>query len=511
MKRSIIVPLCLAALLCALLAGCREERQENFSDADAKPVLYLYPEEETEVNVRLDYGGELTCTYPAYGREGWTVTAAPDGTLTDKGGQTYNYLYWEGLSDGDYDFSRGFCVPGEDVAAFLEESLAKLGLTRREANEFIVYWLPKMQDNDFNLVAFQFERYTDHAGLTITPEPDSLLRVFMAWRPVEGLVEIPEQDLPAFARKGFAVVEWGGAELRYLTKQEAEQLIASCGTITVAEEETTLDLPFALRPQRTVTLYRYDGETVSSVSVYEETVYPEKSPLEAALGSIKGRAVTNWSVPENPWPVYKLSIGGNGLPEDYEALYCRGVWLDNQGNALLAEVDFPAVWKQFAKDAKPTQVPPRALALLALREGRWNHWFMVPSSAENLDREVIMTLDASGENLSWTIQNGGGSPLCHSNGGGAWLEVSLAGWWYTVPLPPRAITMEGHILPPGKSYTSSFAKEYYSGLPDGNYRLVFPLYSGSPDQETQLHSYTAASFQLKDGAPVVWGSRRSPA
>lgn len=504
MTRKTIIPLCLAALLCALLTGCREETPGPA--ADAKPVLYLYPEKETQVKVRLDYGGELACTYPAYGQEGWAVTAAPDGTLKDKEGQTYNYLYWEGLSDGDYDFSRGFCVPGEDTAAFLEDSLAKLGLTRREANEFIVYWLPRMEANAYNLIAFQSDAYTDHAKLTITPEPDSLLRVFMAWRPLEGAVEIPEQDLPAFERTGFAAVEWGGAELRWLTTEEAEQLIASHGTMTVAEEETTLELPFALRPQRTVTLYRYDGETVSSASIYEETVYPEKTALETALSPVKGRAVTGWIAPENPWPVYKLSISGSGLPENYEALYCRGVWLDNQGNTLLADIDFPAVWKQFAKDASATQAPPHALPLLALRDGRWNHWFMEPSSVENLDRELYMSLDTGGENLSWTVSNGTGTPLSHSNGGGAWLEVSLAGWWYTVPLPPRAMTLEVHTLLPGKSYTSTFAKEYYTDLPDGNYRLVFPLYTSSQDlQEMRSFGYTAASFRLKDGVPVVPG------
>ena len=99
----------------------------------------------------------------------------------------------------------------------MESSLEKLGLTRREANEFIVYWLPRMQSNPFNLISFQFEHYTDHAKLTITPQPDSLLRVFMAWRPLTEAVEIPEQDLPSFQRKGFAAVEWGGAELSALT------------------------------------------------------------------------------------------------------------------------------------------------------------------------------------------------------------------------------------------------------------------------------------------------------
>nr|WP_325232697.1 hypothetical protein [uncultured Oscillibacter sp.] len=204
MKRMLTL-LCLAALL--LLSACREE-----AAGDAKPVIYLYPEKETEVSVRLDYDGALTCAYPAYDGA-WTVTAAPDGTLTDEAGQTYNYLYWEGAAQTEYDFSQGFCVPGADTAAFLEDALSRLGLTRREANEFIVYWLPRMEPSPYNLIAFQADAYTDHARLTVTPEPDSLLRVFMAWKPLEAPMDLPAQELPAFERTGFTVVEWGGAEL----------------------------------------------------------------------------------------------------------------------------------------------------------------------------------------------------------------------------------------------------------------------------------------------------------
>ena len=195
----------LAILSLGLLTGC---------GGDEKPVIYLYPEAETEVTVSLDYHGELTCTYPAISEEGtWTVTAAPDGTLTDGAGQTYNYLYWEGVSGAEYDFSQGFCVPGADTAAFLEEALAGLGLTRREANEFIVYWLPRMEGNPYNLIAFQTDAYTDRAVLTIAPEPDTLLRVFMAWRPLDAPVEIEPQALAAPERAGFTAVEWGGAEV----------------------------------------------------------------------------------------------------------------------------------------------------------------------------------------------------------------------------------------------------------------------------------------------------------
>ena len=175
----------------------------------AKPVIYLYPEAETRVEVKLDLEGRLSCAYPAYDG-GWTVTAAPDGTLTDAAGQTYSYLYWEGESGGAFDFSRGFCVAGRDTAAFLEEALAELGLNRREANEFIVYWLPLMQDNAWNLISFQGAAYTDRARLEVSPAPDTLIRVFMAWRALEAPVEIEPQELTAPERKGFTVVEWGG-------------------------------------------------------------------------------------------------------------------------------------------------------------------------------------------------------------------------------------------------------------------------------------------------------------
>ena len=182
------------------------------SDTAYKPVLYLYPEQEQEVTVQLTPKGGFTCTYPAY-EKGWQVTAAPDGTLTDRKGQTYNYLYWEGKLDTEYDFSQGFCVKGEDTAAFLEDALAKLGLNRREANEFIVYWLPQMQENPYNIISFQSDAYTNAAPLNISPAPDTIIRVFMTYLPSDTFVKLPAQTLTAPERNGFTVIEWGGTEI----------------------------------------------------------------------------------------------------------------------------------------------------------------------------------------------------------------------------------------------------------------------------------------------------------
>lgn len=211
MKRRFILPALFAVGALLLTGGCVSDFRDTATGA--KPVIYLYPEETSEVSVTLDYAGELTCTYPAYA-DGWQVTAEPDGTLTDEAGNRYNYLFWEGESSTVWDFSKGFCVKGEDTAEFLRQTLAEIGLTDREANEMIVYWLPKMQNNPYNLIAFQNEVYEQTAALTIKPEPDSLLRVFMAWKPMDRAVEIERQEFMPFVREGFTAVEWGGCEIK---------------------------------------------------------------------------------------------------------------------------------------------------------------------------------------------------------------------------------------------------------------------------------------------------------
>lgn len=174
-----------------------------------KPVIYLYPEEKTEVNVQLDLDGEFLYTNPAY-EDGWTVAAAPDGTLTDACGNTYPYLFWEGKLNADYDLSKGFCVKGEDTAAFLNEKLAVLGLNDKEIADFTEFWTEYMEKNPYNVISFQTDAYTDAAKLNVSPAPDSVIRVFMTWYASDEAVDVPAQELTAPERSGFTVVEWGG-------------------------------------------------------------------------------------------------------------------------------------------------------------------------------------------------------------------------------------------------------------------------------------------------------------
>lgn len=179
-----------------------------------KPIIYLYPEQTTEVTVKLGYPEKLTTTYPDYA-DGWKVLAEPSGALTDlKTGRSQYALYWEGSNYFARIHDKGFVIKGEDTAKFLEEKLSILGLSEREANEFIIYWLPKMQHNPYNYIYFATpEEINEYMPMEVTPQPDTIIRVMMEFKPLQFNMDMQEQTLPMVRRKGFTVVEWGGSDM----------------------------------------------------------------------------------------------------------------------------------------------------------------------------------------------------------------------------------------------------------------------------------------------------------
>ncbi len=196
-----------------LVAYLDDVNSNNGTDMIAfKPVIYLYPEETEDVNVDLKLDGYITSSYPPY-NDGWTVTAEPDGTLTDDSERMYNYLFWEGVFlHPDFDYNHYFCVPGDATMEFLEDYLRCAGLTDKEAGDFISYWLPKMESNKYNLIYFQTDEYEKEAKLSVSPSPDTIIRVYMVFEGSEDYKESTAVMPETPERIGFTVVEWGGSE-----------------------------------------------------------------------------------------------------------------------------------------------------------------------------------------------------------------------------------------------------------------------------------------------------------
>ncbi len=182
---------------------------------DKKPIIYLYPEYELELCVKLGKTENITCSYPEY-NNGWKIIAKPDGTLiqSETGKELYS-LYWEGIHSQKANLEEGFVVKGNETIKFLEEKLEILGLNAKEKQEFIIYWLPILQQNKYNYIRFAtIEEINKNMPLEFSIKPDTLIRILMQYKPLEKYIQVKEQKLVTPQRVGFVAVEWGGTKIK---------------------------------------------------------------------------------------------------------------------------------------------------------------------------------------------------------------------------------------------------------------------------------------------------------
>ena len=132
----------------------------------------------------------------------------------------YKYLFWDGaysFPKEHYQFKSGFYVKNEDYISFLQGKLAVIGLNENEINDFIVFWLPVMNKHQNCFVYFRINDNIDGTSIIETKPPaETTIRVFMEFSGINDIntrMKLPEQLLPTFVRKGFTLVEWGGAEI----------------------------------------------------------------------------------------------------------------------------------------------------------------------------------------------------------------------------------------------------------------------------------------------------------
>ena len=190
-----------------------------------KPVIYLYPEIEMDVEVHVQPTGKMVFTYPPL-IDSWKVHAKPNGELIvdDK---SYNYLFWESEQENfAIDWKEGFSIPSSDVVSFLETQLTAFGLTTKEQADFITFWAPQMVQHPGCYVHFVLNEDCDQfAQLNISPTPDLIARLYMIWHPIDNIHDfdyLRPQNIQSINRLGFTVLEWGGAEVKHLPmKNEA--------------------------------------------------------------------------------------------------------------------------------------------------------------------------------------------------------------------------------------------------------------------------------------------------
>lgn len=212
-----LIPLRNNALIRFIESDCREFYFPDHERRILKPVLYIYPPQETIVQIKHHYRGKHTFTYPLY-ENGWKVLAKPNGDIINlKDSTQHRYLFWEGISDmskQELKNTEGFIIDSGDIVSFLEKTLSHIGLNPFESNDFITFWAPRMIMNKRCFIHFRInDNIRNTSFLEIEPKPESILRVFMEYTHQIPDWEIKEQSLPAFKRSGYSVIEWGGTEL----------------------------------------------------------------------------------------------------------------------------------------------------------------------------------------------------------------------------------------------------------------------------------------------------------
>ncbi|MBR3164250.1 hypothetical protein IKF15_03025 [Candidatus Saccharibacteria bacterium] len=236
-KKYVIVAVLLAVAAAMVVAGfcmnkMSEERMRGIRPSPSaprhstpgqieKPMIYLYPEKEMEVAVKLGSPEKITVDYPDYA-DGWKVVAKPNGDLREVGtGRELYALYYEAHGERKERTKEGFVVAKDEVESFLEEKLEILGLNYKEKEEFMTYWIPKMEAEPYVYVRFlSLEEIEKEMALIVSPAPETMIRILMVFeglserevgRAKKGLVEQKLEVAPE--RRGFTVVEWGGSEL----------------------------------------------------------------------------------------------------------------------------------------------------------------------------------------------------------------------------------------------------------------------------------------------------------
>lgn len=171
-----------------------------------KPAIYLYPLEDSLIKVNLDINGKIIKDIPEY-NNGWNVFVTKEGIIDGK----YDYLFYEAKLNQLNLPREGWIVNYEDISQWFDVNLKRLGLNDKEALQFKEYWLnelPKSKYYEIKMLDKEF--LDDNMALIVNPQPDTVIRVNLYFKPLNELQQINEPNIISPTRKGFTIVEWGG-------------------------------------------------------------------------------------------------------------------------------------------------------------------------------------------------------------------------------------------------------------------------------------------------------------
>lgn len=173
-----------------------------------KPNIYIYCDQDLEVNVRLQPYRYITASIPRYDpADGWTAQVY-QGSINGCG----DYLFYEAkVPDNLLQRRKGFGIKGSSLRAELQELMELYGFNARETADFVQYWDGKLLHTD-NYVFYpqNTETIEKIMPLTVDPAPDSVYRLWFLIEKDHGQHCETVSPIDQVQRSAFSVVEWGG-------------------------------------------------------------------------------------------------------------------------------------------------------------------------------------------------------------------------------------------------------------------------------------------------------------
>lgn len=173
-----------------------------------KPNIYIYPTEKTQLEVKINFpmGGNIITSIPEYG-QGWNIAVDTNGLIDN----TYSYLFYESIQPDIWQVNYGWITKSDQLESFFRQNMSEYGFEGREIDDFIDYWIPKLDNYAFYSIYPQTERtITNVIKIDFSKQPDTMLRLFYV---IKGHNQMPDEliepTIESFERNGFAVTEWG--------------------------------------------------------------------------------------------------------------------------------------------------------------------------------------------------------------------------------------------------------------------------------------------------------------
>ncbi|OGG13901.1 hypothetical protein A3D77_05150 [Candidatus Gottesmanbacteria bacterium RIFCSPHIGHO2_02_FULL_39_11] len=195
----------------------RTAAQWTWATPVCKPAIYLYPEEPTDLNVKLAVDGKITVSDPVYDAvNGWNVHAEPNGTLSsltfNLKPNTYSYLYYEADLNNVKAPEQGFVYAKGDLKNKLTGMLSTIGFNGQEISDFLSYWLPRLDEKPYYFVTLLPENViNEKETLDMSIQPDTVIRSRVIFEGLDAPISVAPIPIPTHKRNGFVLADWGGS------------------------------------------------------------------------------------------------------------------------------------------------------------------------------------------------------------------------------------------------------------------------------------------------------------